>query len=62
MSYARVFLTLAIVVLASSSSVPAQQARANQDTLPPRTTQKPPLHGTTGWRSPASRSARPPAR
>jgi gamma-glutamyltranspeptidase/glutathione hydrolase len=46
MSYARVFLTLAIVVLASSSSVPAQQARANQDSLPPRTTQKPPLHGT----------------
>ena len=46
MSYARVFLTLAIVVLASSSTVPAQQARANQDSLPPRTTQKPPLHGT----------------
>ena len=46
MSWTRGFLTLAIVVLAHGSSVPAQQARSNEDSLPPRTTQRPPLHGT----------------
>jgi gamma-glutamyltranspeptidase/glutathione hydrolase len=43
-------LTLAMVLLfAPGSTLPAEQAappRANQDALPPRTTQKPPLHGT----------------
>jgi gamma-glutamyltranspeptidase/glutathione hydrolase len=41
---------LAILFVLSSAAVPAQPSsqapRANQDSLPPRTTQKPPLHGT----------------
>ena len=43
-----VILPLSLALI-SVSSLPAQQAdppRTNQDTLPPRTTQKPPLHGT----------------
>src|SRR5262245_25185779 len=40
---------LLVFLLVPTSVLPAQQTppqRTNQDTLPPRTTQKPPLHGT----------------
>ena len=37
--------TIALLLLGTTSGVPAQQPR-NQDSLPPRVTQKPPLHGT----------------
>ena len=38
-------LATAVLLVGSNAGLPAQQPR-NQDTLPPRTTQKPPLHGT----------------
>jgi hypothetical protein len=43
-----VILPLSLALI-SAAGVPAQQPdppRTNQDTLPPRTTQKPPMHGT----------------
>jgi gamma-glutamyltranspeptidase / glutathione hydrolase len=42
-------LAVLLLLLVPGSRLPAQQApptRPNQDSLPPRTTQKPPLHGT----------------
>jgi gamma-glutamyltranspeptidase / glutathione hydrolase len=50
MKHARLAILAALVLVAPHQSLPAAQQtqapRPNQDTMPPRTTQKPPLHGT----------------
>ena len=42
----RCVLMIAMVTLALGSGAPAAQVRSNQDSMPPRNTQRPPLHGT----------------
>jgi gamma-glutamyltranspeptidase/glutathione hydrolase len=46
MSNRRCVLMIAMVTLALGSGAPAAQVRANQDSMPPRNTQRPPLHGS----------------
>ncbi len=42
----RCVLMIAMVTLALGSGAPAAQVRSNQDSMPPRNTQRPPLHGS----------------
>ena len=42
----RCVLMIAMVTLAFGSGAPAAQVRSNQDSMPPRSTQRPPLHGS----------------
>ena len=42
----RSVLMIAMVTLALGSGAPAAQVRSNQDSMPPRNTQRPPLHGS----------------
>jgi gamma-glutamyltranspeptidase/glutathione hydrolase len=45
MPFTRTRAAVAILLLLSTAALPAQQRRNDQDALPPRNTQKPPLHG-----------------